>query len=55
MRAGLIDEYAIVTHPVRVGGDTPLFTALDNWVSLNLAEARAFPGGVLLARYEARR
>jgi riboflavin biosynthesis pyrimidine reductase len=23
MRAGLIDEYAIVTHPVLVGGGTP--------------------------------
>ena len=30
MRAGLIDEYAIVTHPVLVGGATPFFTALDN-------------------------
>ena len=29
MRAGLIDEYAIVTHPVLVGGGTPFFTALD--------------------------
>ena len=27
MRAGLIDEYAIVTHPVLVGGGTPFFTA----------------------------
>jgi dihydrofolate reductase len=26
MRAGLIDEYAIVTHPVLVGGGTPFFT-----------------------------
>jgi dihydrofolate reductase len=36
MRAGLIDEYAMVTHPVLVGGGTPFFTALDNWVNLNL-------------------
>ena len=28
VRAGLIDEYAIVTHPVLVGGGTPFFTAL---------------------------
>jgi dihydrofolate reductase len=40
MRAGLIDEYAIVTHPVLVGGGTPFFTALDNWVNLNLVEIR---------------
>ena len=29
MRAGPIDEYAIVTHPVLVGGGTPFFTALN--------------------------
>jgi hypothetical protein len=40
MRAGLIDEYVIVTHPVLVGGGTPFFTALDNWVNLNLVETR---------------
>ena len=55
MRAGLIDEYAIVTHPVLVGGGTPFFTALDNWVNLNLVETRTFPDGVLLTRYETRR
>lgn len=55
MRAGLIDEYAIVTHPVLVGGGTPFFTALDSWVSLTLVEARTFPDGVLLTRYETRR
>ncbi|MFI6517516.1 dihydrofolate reductase family protein [Spirillospora sp. NPDC050679] len=55
MRAGLIDEYVIVTHPVLVGGGTPFFTALDSWVKLKLVETRAFPGGVLLTRYETRR
>ncbi|WP_139415865.1 dihydrofolate reductase family protein [Agromyces laixinhei] len=55
MRAGLIDEYAIVTHPVLVGGGTPFFTALDNRVNLTLVETRAFPGGVMLTRYETRR
>ncbi|MET8849833.1 dihydrofolate reductase family protein [Amycolatopsis sp. NPDC004625] len=55
MRAGLIDEYAIVTHPVLVGGGTPFFTALDGWVNLNLVETRTFPGGVVLTRYETRR
>ncbi|WP_137160600.1 dihydrofolate reductase family protein, partial [Blastococcus sp. CCUG 61487] len=52
MRAGLIDEYVVVTHPVLVGGGTPFFTALDERVDLNLGETRAFPGGVLLTRYE---
>lgn len=55
MRAGLIDEYAIVTHPVLVGGGKRFFTALDDWVNLRLVETRAFPDGVLLATYEVRR
>jgi len=55
MRAGLIDEYAMVTHPVLVGGGTPFYTALDNWVQLGLVETRAFPDGVVLTRYEVRR
>jgi dihydrofolate reductase len=55
MRAGLIDEYQVVTHPVLVGGGTPFFTALDNWVNLRLVETRTFPDGVTLAHYESRR
>jgi dihydrofolate reductase len=55
MRAGLIDEYVLATHPVMVGGGTPLFTALDSWVRLNLVETRTLPGGVVLTRYETRR
>jgi dihydrofolate reductase len=49
-RAGPIDEYAIVTHPVLVGGGTPFFTALENCVNLNLVETRTFPDGVLLTQ-----
>src|SRR4051794_6348545 len=30
MRAGLIDEYVLVTHPVLVGGGMPFFTALES-------------------------
>lgn len=55
MRAGLIDEYTIVTHPVIVGGGLPFFTALDSRVNLSLTETRTFPGGVVLTRYETRR
>ncbi|SEF89070.1 Dihydrofolate reductase [Saccharopolyspora kobensis] len=55
MRAGLIDEYVLVTAPVMVGGGTPFFTALDSWVNLNLVETRTFSGGVVLTRYERRR
>ncbi|WP_159798274.1 dihydrofolate reductase family protein [Puerhibacterium puerhi] len=55
MRAGLVDEYAIVTHPVLLGDGTRLFTALDARVSLDLVETRTFPGGVLLTTYRTRR
>jgi dihydrofolate reductase len=55
MRAGLIDEYAIVTHPVLLGGGKPYFAALDSWVNLSLVETGTFPDGVVLTRYEARR
>jgi len=51
----LLAEYAIVTHPVLVGGGTPFFTALDHWVHLHLVETRTFPDGVLLTRYQTRR
>ncbi|MFI6305322.1 dihydrofolate reductase family protein [Amycolatopsis thailandensis] len=54
MRAGLVDEYEIVTHPALVGGGTPFFTALDSGGKLDLVETRTFPGGVVLARYERR-
>ena len=55
MRAGLIDEYVLVTAPVLVGGGIPFFAALDNWVNLTLVEARTFSDGLLLTRYETRR
>ncbi|MGW1427673.1 dihydrofolate reductase family protein [Streptomyces sp. NPDC002431] len=55
MRAGLIDEYVIATHPVLVGGGTPFFTTLDSWVNLNLVETHALPDGVIMTRYETRR
>ncbi|HET9060349.1 MAG TPA: dihydrofolate reductase family protein [Acidimicrobiales bacterium] len=55
MRAGLIDEYVVVTHPVLLGGGTPFFAPLDNWVNLTLAETRMFPDGVVLTRYETKR
>src|SRR3954452_8896288 len=42
MRAGLIDEYALATYPVLVGGRTPFFPALDSWVALNPGETRTF-------------
>jgi len=55
MRAGLIDEYVTVTHPVLVGGGKPFFTALDTWVNLTVVDTRAFPNGVVMTKYRTRR
>ena len=55
MRSGLIDEYAVVAHPVLLGGGAPFFATLDSRSSLSLTETRTFPGGVTLSRYETRR
>jgi len=55
MRAGLVDEYEIVTHPVLVGGGIPFFPAVDSWVNLTLLETRTLPGGVSMTRYETKR
>lgn len=55
IRAGLVDEYVVITHPVLVGGGAPLFPALEAWVDLTLVEHRTFSGGVVLSRYETRR
>jgi dihydrofolate reductase len=51
VRAGLIDECTLVTHPVLAGGGTPFFAAPESWVDLDLVETRTFPGRVVLARY----
>lgn len=55
MRAGLIDECLLATHPVMVGAGTRFFSALDSWVDLSLVDTRTFPGGVVLTRYRTRR
>lgn len=51
MRAGLIDEYTVVTHPVLLGGGNPFFCLLDQHMHLELVETRVFDGGVTMNRY----
>lgn len=55
VRAGLVDEYRIVTAPTAVGGGTPFFPSLPSWISLRLLENRTFACGTVLLRYEAKR
>ena len=55
MRAGLVDEYWLITHPVLLGGGTPFFSTLDDRVELRHVETVTFPEGVLMTRYETRR
>ncbi|MET9224245.1 dihydrofolate reductase family protein [Lentzea sp. NPDC003310] len=54
MRAGLVDEYEVVTHPAVLGGGAPFFPALDGVLGLTLVQTREFPGGVVMTRYERR-
>jgi len=54
---GRVDEFldSLRLMSGLLGGGTPFFTALENWVNLNLVETRTFADGVLLTRYETRR
>ena len=51
VRAGLVDEFHIVVSPAAVGGGTPFFPRLDEWIALELVENRTFPTGAVLLRY----
>ena len=50
-RAGLIDEYAIVTNPVAYGGGKPLFSDLPGALRFKSLSATTYPGGVALQVY----
>ncbi|MFD6885741.1 dihydrofolate reductase family protein [Streptomyces sp. NPDC059957] len=51
LRHGLVDEYRIYVHPVRIGRGHPLFPPSDGLVPLRLEETRTFGTGVVLLRY----
>jgi len=42
---GLIDEYALMVHPVALGKGLPLFTSLPQQLKLRLVEIKSFPAG----------
>ena len=52
VRAGLVDEFHIAITPTVVGGGTPFFPELDNFIKLRLIENRTFASGTVILRYE---
>jgi dihydrofolate reductase len=50
-RAGLIDQYAIVTQPVAFGGGKPIFRDLPDALQLRLLVAQTFSTGTMLHIY----
>ncbi|MBQ1026497.1 dihydrofolate reductase family protein [Micromonospora sp. C95] len=54
LRAGLLDELLLFTHPVVLGGGRPLFDAHDAPVELDLIEQASFAQGVTMHRYAVR-
>jgi dihydrofolate reductase len=51
-RAGLIDEYVLVIHPVAFGSGLPMFRDLPKALRLELIEAQIFDTGTVLHVYE---
>ncbi len=51
LRAGLLDELSLATHPSYLGFGRPLFDDYEMPLDLNLLEQRSFASGVTLHRY----
>ncbi|BCB76035.1 hypothetical protein Pflav_024450 [Phytohabitans flavus] len=51
LRAGLLDELLLCTHPAILGFGRPLFDDYDVPIELELLEQRTFERGVTLHRY----
>ena len=54
LRAGLLDELLLFTHPVILGAGRPLFDGHDEPLELDLLEQARFDEGVTLHRYAVR-
>lgn len=51
LRAGLLDELVLTTHPAILGFGRPLFDDHDRQIDLELLEQRSFERGVTMHRY----
>lgn len=54
LRAGLLDELLLFTHPAILGFGRPLFDDYDMPIELDLLEQRSFDQGVTMHRYAIR-
>jgi dihydrofolate reductase len=54
LRAGLLDELLLFTHPVVLGTGRPLFDSHDEPIELDLIEHGSFDEGVMMHRYAIR-
>lgn len=54
IRAGLIDEYRLVIHPVAIGHGAALFSALPKPLRLELVDAHTYPSGTAIHVYRPR-
>ena len=51
LRAGLLDELLLTTHPAILGFGRPLFDDYELPIELELLEQRSFDGGVVMHHY----
>lgn len=51
LRAGLVDEITVVTHPVILGAGAPFLPPLPRPIPLRLVELTEFEGGITMSRY----
>ncbi|PBB18171.1 dihydrofolate reductase family protein [Mesorhizobium sp. WSM4313] len=53
-KAGLIDEYVILTRPIAYGGGKPLFSGLTDALKLDVLVTAAYDNGTMLRIYAPR-
>jgi dihydrofolate reductase len=51
IRAGLVDEFRLLVHPVVIGAGTPFFPATDSPIPLRLTDTHVFDSGVTYLGY----